>query len=92
MPLIGIQKSLIENNVINSLVIARSNDEADCQVTLIRHSTCVELKGNTLIDSESHTRSDAASRSSLLGLGTTKELTLDGQKLADAPQCSKPPR
>ncbi|MDH4475880.1 MAG: right-handed parallel beta-helix repeat-containing protein [Verrucomicrobiaceae bacterium] len=88
MNLIGIQDSRIENNVINSPVratlLARPNDEADRQAILLRHSTRVTLKGNTLTDPEGHTRPDATSGSRVLGLNATKEITLDGQRLQDA--------
>jgi hypothetical protein len=88
MNLIGIQDSRIENNVIDSPVratlLARPNDEADRQAILLRHSTRVTLKGNTLIDPEGHTRPDATSGSRVLGLNATKEITLDGQRLQDA--------
>jgi hypothetical protein len=96
MNLIGIQDSRIENNVINSpvraTVIARPNDEADRQAILLRHSTRVTLKGNTLTDPENHTLPDATSKSSVVGLDATKEITLDGEKLPDPPARAKPKR
>jgi hypothetical protein len=89
MNLIGIHDSRIENNVIDSPVratlLARPDDEADRQAILLRHSTRVELKGNTLTDPENHTLPDATSDSRVLGLDATKEITLDGNKLPDAP-------
>ena len=89
MNLIGIQDSLIERNHIDSpvraTVIARPKDEADRQAIMLRQSTGVDLKSNTLTDPEKHTQSDANSKRELLGLEATKEITLDGQRLQDAP-------
>jgi hypothetical protein len=60
MKLIGIKDSRIENNRIDSpvraTVIARPEDEADRQAIVLRNSTGVELKGNTLTDPENHTQ------------------------------------
>jgi hypothetical protein len=96
MNLIGLQDSRIENNVINSPVratlLARPNDETDRQAILLRHSTRVTVKGNTLTDPENHTQPDATSDSRVLGLEATKEITLDGNKLPDAPARAKPKR
>lgn len=93
MGLIGIQDSRIENNVINSPVcatlLARPNDETDRQAILLRHSTRVTVKGNLLIDPENHTQPDAMSKSRLLGLDATKEITLAGQRLQDIPTSAK---
>jgi hypothetical protein len=50
----------------------------------------VTVKGNTLIDPENHTQPDATSNSRVLGLDATKEITLDGNKLPDAPARAKP--
>ncbi|MBK8094858.1 MAG: right-handed parallel beta-helix repeat-containing protein [Verrucomicrobiaceae bacterium] len=98
MNLIGIQDSRIETNVINSPVratlratlLARPNDEPDRQAILLRHSTRVTVKGNTLTDPENHTQPDATSKSRVVGLDATKEITLDGQKLRDTPARAKP--
>ncbi len=96
MNLIGIHDSRIENNVINSPVratlLARPNDETDRQAILLRHSTRVTVNGNTLTDPENHTQPDATSRSRVLGLDATKEITLDGEKLPDAPSRAKAKR
>ena len=43
------------------------------------------LKANTLTDPENHTQPDATSKSRDLGLDATKEITLDDEKLPDAP-------
>jgi hypothetical protein len=94
MNLIGIQDSRIENNVIESPVratlLARPNDETDRQAIFLRHSSRVTVKGNTLTDPENHTQPDATSGSRVLGLDATKDITLDGQKLPDAPARAKP--
>jgi hypothetical protein len=96
MKLIGIKDSRIENNRIDSpvraTVIARPEDEADRQAIVLRNSTGVELKGNTLTDPENHTQPDATSSSRVLGLDATKEITLDGNKLPDAPARPKTKR
>ena len=93
MNLIGIEDSRIENNVIDSpvraTVIARPNDEARRQAIFLRHSTRVEVKGNTLTDPENHTQPDATSKSRVLGLDATQDIRLDGNKLPDAPPRAK---
>ena len=87
MKLIGIKDSRIENNRIDSpvraTVIARPEDEADRQAIVLRNSTGVELKGNTLTDPENHTQPDARSQSTLLGAEGTKDITLDGKRLQE---------
>ena len=96
MNLIGIQDSRIENNVIDSPVratlLARPTDETDRQAILLRHSTRVTVKSNTLTDPENHTQPDTTSKSRVLGLDATKEITLDGEKVPDAPARAKPRR
>jgi len=90
MNLIGIQDSRIENNVIHSpvpaTVLAKPDARTARQAILLRHSTRVELKGNTLTDPEGHTQPDPVSGSPLVGLEVTKEITLDGKRLQDAPR------
>lgn len=96
MNLIGIQDSRIEANVIDTpiraTVLARPTDETDRQAILLRHSTRVTVKSNTLTDPENHTQPDATSKSRVLGLDATKDITLDGEKLPDAPARAKPRR
>lgn len=96
MNLIGIQDSRIEANVIDSpiraTVLARPTDETDRQAILLRHSTRVTVKSNTLTDPENHTQPDATNNSRVLGLDATKEITLDGEKVPDAPARAKPRR
>jgi hypothetical protein len=94
MSLIGIHNSLIERNHIDSpvraSVIAKPQEETDRQAIVLKHSRAVNVKANTLHDPENHTQSDAVSGSRVLGLEATKENTLDGQKLTDAPPLMKP--
>ncbi|MEY4484107.1 MAG: hypothetical protein RL693_1559 [Verrucomicrobiota bacterium] len=52
---------------------------------MLRHSTGVEVKGDTLSDPEKHTQADAVSPSNLLGLDGTENITLDGKRFQDAP-------
>ncbi len=49
------------------------------------------VKANTLHDPENHTQADAISGSRVLGLEATKEITLDGEKLPDAPAKKRAP-
>jgi hypothetical protein len=90
MNLVGIKDSRIENNRIDSpvraTVIARPRDETDRQAIMARHSAGLEVKGNTLSDPEKHTQQDAVSKSEQLGLGSTKDITLEGKRLQDAPK------
>jgi hypothetical protein len=89
MRLIGIEDSLIERNHIDSPVrasiIARPQDETDRQAIVLKNSQGVTLKANTLHDPENHTLPDAVSGSRMVRLEVTREITLDGQKLPDAP-------
>ncbi len=88
MELTGIKKSHIEGNRFESPVrataIARPEGEIVRQAVLLRHSGGVAVKGNMLNDPERHTRLDANSESTLLGLEETKDITLDGKHLPDA--------
>ena len=90
MNLIGIKESRIENNRIDTpvraTVIARPRDETDRQAIMLLQSTGVEVKGNTFTDSEKHTQPDPVSKTELLGLVGTKDITLDGKRLQDAPK------
>jgi len=88
MNLIGIKNSRIENNRIDSplraTALARPSEEGALQAMMLRHSISVELNGNTLIDPEHHSQPDADSRSALVGLDTTQDISLDGTRLQDA--------
>jgi hypothetical protein len=94
MRLIGIQDSLIERNHIDSPVrasiIAKPQDETDHHAIMLTHSRDVTVKANTLNDPENHTQPDTTSGSRVLGLEATKEITLDGEKVPDAPPLTKP--
>ena len=87
LALTGIKASRIENNrfesPVRATVIARPATEIDRQAIMLRHSTGVELKANTLDDPTHQTRScsraDARSR-------RDEEITLDGRHLDDAPK------
>jgi hypothetical protein len=72
MELIGLKDSRIEGNHIESpvraTVIAKPNDEIVRQAILLRLSSSVMVKGNTLKDPEQHTQPDARSKSPMLGL------------------------
>ena len=89
MNLIGIKDSRIEYNRIISPIratsIVRPSDASDRQAIMLSHSTGVEVKGNTLSDPEEHTQPDAVSKTELLGLDGTKDITLEGKQLQDAP-------
>jgi hypothetical protein len=90
MSLIGIKDSHIENNRIDSpiraTVIARPTPGIDRQAIVLRHSSGVAVKANTLNDPERHTKPDPVSQSPILGLDGTKDITLDGKHLEDAPK------
>lgn len=90
MKLIGIKDSRIEGNRIESPIrataLARPTDEIDRQAILLRHSSDVMVKGNMLDDPESHTKPDTTSQSPMLGLDGTKDITLDGNRLPNAPK------
>jgi hypothetical protein len=94
MNLIGIKESRIENNRIDSPVrataFARPKDETYRQAIMLHQSTAVELKANTLTDCENHTQPDGISKSTLLGLDGTKDITLEGKQLPDAPKRNSP--
>ncbi|MEK0445430.1 MAG: hypothetical protein RLZZ399_751 [Verrucomicrobiota bacterium] len=89
MRLVGIQDSLVEGNHIDApvraSVIAKPKDATDHQAIVLKSSRGVSVKANTQHDPENHTRVDAVSGSRVLGLEATKDITLDGVKLADAP-------
>jgi len=61
-----------------------SSDEIDRQAIVLRESIGVEVKSNTLTDSEKQKQPDANSNSPLLGLEGTMDITLDGKRLQDA--------
>ena len=87
MHLVGVNHARIEGNHIDSPVrataIARPQDEMQRQAILLKQSRNVAMKANTLHDPESHTSPDPVSGSRLVGLESTHEITLDGEKLPD---------
>ena len=90
LELIGIKDARIEGNRIESPVrasaIARPTNEIARQAIILRHSSAVSVKENTLHDPERHTKPDARSQNPLLGLDGTEGITLDGKRLPDAPK------
>ena len=89
MNLTGINSSRIESNRIESPIrataLVRPNEVIDRQAIMLRQSTGVALKGNTLTDSEQHTQPDPVSKTELVGLDGTKGIMLEGKQLQDAP-------
>jgi hypothetical protein len=88
--LIGLKDSRIEGNRIEAplraTAIARPGETADRQAIMLRHSHSVRLTDNTLGDPHGVTLPDARSRSPLLGLEGTQDITMDTAKLPDAPK------
>jgi len=89
MTLVGIKDSRIEGNRIISpvraSVVAKPSEATQRQAIILRQSTAVAVAGNTLVDPENSTQPDATSQSPLLGLDGTKNITLEGRRLPDAP-------
>ncbi len=85
MNLVGLNDSRIENNLIESpvraTVLARPADGTHRQAIWLRRSNGVAVTGNELNDPEGHTVADDCSHSRLLGLDSTKGITLDGTRL-----------
>jgi hypothetical protein len=94
MTLVGIKDSRIEGNRIISpvraSVVAKPREATQRQAIFLRQSTAVTVAGNTLVDPENSTQPDAHSHSPLLGLDGTKNITLEDQRLPDAPKQSNP--
>ena len=90
LSLIGIKDGRIENNRIESPVratlLARPTDTADRQAIMLRECDGMKVAGNTLKDPEGSTQPDPVSKSPLLGLESTRGVTLDGAKQPDAPK------
>lgn len=87
--LTGIRGFGIEGNRFESPVrataIARPADVFNRQAITLRRSSSATTKGNTLVDPGNHTKPDPTSKSPLLGLDETSNITLDGQRLPNAP-------
>lgn len=90
MNLIGIRASSIANNrvvsPIRATVVAKPKDQADRQIIMLRNSSNVDLRDNTLSDPDHSTEADVNSGSRLIGLERTQAITLDRQRLKDAPK------
>jgi hypothetical protein len=90
LSLIGIKDGRIENNRIETPVratlLARPTDAADRQAIMLRECDGMKVAGNTLKDPEGSTQPDPVSKSPLLGLESTRGVTLDGAKQPDAPK------
>jgi hypothetical protein len=88
LSLIGIKDGRIEKNRIESPVratlLARPADAADRQAIMLRECDEMKVSSNTLKDPDGSTQPDQVSKSPLLGLESTREVTLDGAKLPDA--------
>ncbi len=90
MNLIGVKDSRIEGNRIDTrvraTVIARPEAQTNRQAIVLRASSGVSVKDNTLTDPEAHTQADPLSGSKLLGVDAVQAVTLDGRRLEDAPK------
>jgi hypothetical protein len=90
LSLIGIKDGRIDNNRIESPVratlLARPADTADRRAIMLRECDGMKVSGNTLKDPERSTQPDQVSKSPLLGLESTRGVTLDGAKQPDAPK------
>jgi hypothetical protein len=91
--LVGIKDSRIEGNRIEAplraTLTAHPQDTADRQAILLRASAGVQIAGNKLNDPTQATQADPRSQSPLVGLEATRDITLDGVKLPDAPKTEK---
>lgn len=97
LSLIGIKDGRIENNRIESPVratlLARPSETTDRQAIMLRECDEMKVAGNTQKDPDGATQADPFSKSPLLGLESTRGVTLDGTKLPDtqkAPAKAKP--
>lgn len=81
LELVGITGARIENNrfesPVRATVIARPADTIILQAIRLRRSSNVTVKRNTLVDPENCTKPDLSSKSKLLGLDETHDITLD---------------
>jgi len=90
MGLVGIKDSRIAGNLIESpfraTALAKPTDNTARQAILLRLSSSVAVKGNTLKDPDQYTTPDPISRSVMLGLDGTTKIILDDQPLNDSPK------
>jgi hypothetical protein len=68
---------------------ARPQDTGDRQAILLRASAGVQVFGNKLTDPTQAAQADSRSQSPLVGLEATRDITLDGVRLPDAPRNEK---
>ena len=91
--LVGIKDSRIEDNHIEAplraTLTARPQVTSDRQAILLRASAGVKVVGNKLTDPTEAAQADSRSQSPLVGLEATRDITLDGTKLPDAPKNQK---
>jgi hypothetical protein len=94
--LVGIKDSRIEGNRIEAplraTLTARPQDSADRQAILLRASSGVQVSGNKLTDPTQAAQADTRSLSPLVGLEATRDITLDGVRLPDAPKAPAKPK
>ena len=94
--LIGLKDSRIEGNRIEAplraTLTARPQDAADHQAILLRASAGVKVAGNKLTDPTQAAQADPRSQSPLVGLEATRDITLDGVRLPDAPKAPAKPK
>lgn len=94
--LIGLKDSRIEGNRIEAplraTLIARPQDTADRQAILLRASAGVKIAGNKLTDPTQAAQADPRSQSPLVGLESTRDITLDEVRLPDAPKAPAQPK
>lgn len=94
--LIGLKDSRIEGNLIEAplraTLIARPQDTADRQAILLRASAGVKIAGNKLTDPTQAAQADPRSQSPLVGLESTRDITLDEVRLPDAPKAPAQPK
>jgi hypothetical protein len=94
--LVGLKESRIEGNLIEAplraTLTARPQDAAERQAILLRASAGVQVAGNKLIDPTQAAQADPRSQSPLVGLEATRDITLDGVRLPDAPKAPAKPK
>ena len=87
--LIGITESRIEHNRFESPVqatlTARPQDTPKRQAIQLRAARSIKIAGNTLTDPAQATTPDSTSRSPLLGLDDSRQITLDAAVLPAVP-------
>jgi hypothetical protein len=94
--LVGLKDSRIEGNRIEAplraTLTARPQDAAERQAILLRASAGVQVSGNKLTDPTQAAQADPRSQSPLVGLEATRDITLDGVRLPDAPKAPAKPK